>query len=90
MVLKVVAPALEDPLGVDCSGALRVVSLGTEFVVDTLGGRPGWERPILLDPFLMGGDRPWLVESLYWGDVIAERTSPPPMGMSPEVGVGRE
>lgn len=67
-----------------------MVSLGTEFVVDTLGGRPGWDRPVLFEPFLMGGDRDWLAESLYWGEVVAERTSAPPMGISPDVGVGRE
>ena len=36
-----VAVALDDPFGADLSGALRVVSLGMEFVVDTRGGRPG-------------------------------------------------
>jgi len=42
--LKVVeAFALDDPLGAERSGALSVVSLGTEFVVATLGGRPGWK-----------------------------------------------
>ena len=73
------------------SGALRVVSLGTELVVETLGGRPGWKgapdtRPRLLVPL---GDLELLIGSLYCGDVTAERTSPPPIGMSPEVGVGR-
>jgi hypothetical protein len=73
------------------------VSLGTEFVVWFLGGRPGcawWAewmavpeaRPRLIEPFLVG-DRPL---SVYWGDVRAERTSAPPMGISPDVGVGRE
>jgi len=65
--LKVAAVALDDPLGDFFSGALSVVSFGTEFVVETLGGRPGWkeapaDRPIELDPFLMGGD---LTISLY-------------------------
>jgi len=40
-ILKVAAVALDDPLGAEPSGPLRVVSLGTEFVVDTRGGRPG-------------------------------------------------
>jgi len=65
-----------------------VVSLGTEFVVDTLGGRPGWNgapdaRPRLCDPFLIGERS---MRSLYCGEVMAE----PPIGMSPEVGVGSE
>jgi hypothetical protein len=69
VVLKVAAVALDDPLGALFSGPFKEVSLGTEFVVDTLGGRPGWkgapvERPILLEPFLIG-DRDWLTGSLY-------------------------
>lgn len=40
-ILNVAAVALDDPLGAVVSGAFRVVSLGTEFVVDTRGGRPG-------------------------------------------------
>ena len=68
--------------------------LGMELVVDTLGGNPGWNgappaRPMLLDPFLVG-ERELLKGSLYCGDVTADRTSPPPIGISPEVGVGRE
>lgn len=87
------APALDGPLVPGRSGALRVVSFGTEFVVDTLGGRPGWygapeTLPRLLEPFLMG-DRV-LLGSLFWGEVIADRISPPPIGISPDVGVGRE
>jgi hypothetical protein len=86
VVEKVAAPALEGPLEA-WSGAFRVVTLGTELVVDTLGGSPGWKgappaRPML--PFLVGE------RSVYCGDVIADRTSPPPIGISPEVGVGRE
>lgn len=89
--LNVAAVALDDPLGAACSGAFRVVSLGIEFVVETLGGRPGWpeERPTLLEPFFIG-DLEWLTGSLYCGEVIAERTSPPPIGISPDVGVGSE
>jgi hypothetical protein len=53
------APALDGPLVAGRSGALSVVSCGTEFVVDTLGGRPGWNgapeaRPRLFEPFLIG------------------------------------
>jgi hypothetical protein len=63
-------------------------------VVETLGGRPGWKgapdaRPRLLVPFLVG-DLELLIGSLYCGEVITERTSPPPIGISPDVGVGRE
>ena len=70
-----------------------MVTLGIELAVEVLGGRPGWNgapdvRPRLLDPFLVG-DRA-LLESLYCGEVIADRTSPPPMGISPDVGVGKE
>lgn len=83
--VPVEAFALDEPEGAEGSGALRVVSLGTEFVVETLGGRPGWKgappaRPRLLVPFLMGD------LSLYCGEVMPE----PPIGMSPEVGVGKE
>jgi hypothetical protein len=90
VVLKVDAVALDGPVG---SGALSVVSLGMEFVVDTLGGRPGWYgapdvRPRLTEPFLIG-DLVLLV-SLYCGEVITDRISPPPMGISPDVGVGKE
>jgi len=88
-VLKVEAPALAGPLDV-WSGALSVVILGTELVVETLGGNPGWKgappaRPILPDPLMIGD-----LVSLYCGEVTADRTSPPPIGMSPEVGVGTE
>lgn len=91
VVAKVAALALDDPLAAVCSGVLRVVSLGTEFVVETRGGRPGWYcapdvRPRLVEPFLMGD----LVLSVYCGEVTADRISPPPMGISPDVGVGRE
>ena len=70
------------------------MTLGTELVVDTRGGSPGWKgapaaRPTLLVPFFVG-ERELLRGSLYCGDVIADRTSPPPIGISPEVGVGRE
>lgn len=94
VLLKVAAFALEGPLLPAWSGAFIVVSLGTEFVVWFLGGRPGWAwwaaewaaapeaRPRLIEPFLVG-DRPL---SAYCG----ERTSAPPMGISPDVGVGRE
>jgi hypothetical protein len=41
VVLKVAAVALDDPVAAVCSGALILESLGTELVVDTLGGRPG-------------------------------------------------
>ena len=41
VLLKVAALALDGPLAA-LSGALRVVSFGTEFVVETRGGRPGW------------------------------------------------
>jgi hypothetical protein len=66
VVAKDAALALDDPLVAACSGALRVVSLGTEFVVDTRGGRPGWccapdARPRLAEPFLIGD----LVPSVY-------------------------
>jgi len=91
VVVNVVAPALEGPF---CSGAFRVVTFGMELVVETLGGSPGWKggpptRPRLLDPFFVG-DRELVIGSLYCGDVTADRTSPPPIGISPEVGVGRE
>jgi len=39
--LKLEDPALAEPLGAGYSGALRVVSLGTELVVETLA-MPGW------------------------------------------------
>lgn len=89
VVLNVAAFALEGPLALFVSGPLTVVNLGTELVVATRGGRPGWtaapeERPRLIDPFFVG-DRPF-----SWGEVTAERTSAPPIGISPEVGVGRE
>ena len=87
VVLKVAAFALEGPLLPLWSGAFTV---GTEFVVEVLG-RPGWAaapdaRPRLIDPFLVG-DRPL---SPYGGDDKPERTSAPPMGISPDVGVGKE
>ena len=68
-----------------------MVSLGTEFVVETLGGRPGWKlapvaRPRLAEPFFVVGD----LFSPICGDVIADRTSPPPIGISPDVGVCEE
>lgn len=93
VVVKVAALALDDPLAAVCSGALRVVSFGTEFVVETLGGGPGWygapeARPRLLEPFLIGDLV--LEGSVYWGEVIADRISPPPIGISPDVGVGKE
>lgn len=80
--------ALDGPFDT-CSGALSVVTFGTELVVETLGGNPGWNgappaRPRLLEPFLMGEFSP------YCGEVTADRTSPPPIGISPEVGVGNE
>jgi hypothetical protein len=92
--VKLAALALEGPLAEAWSGAFTVEAFGTELVVETLGGSPGWKgappkRPRLLDPFLVG-DRELVIGSLYCGDVTADRTSPPPMGMSPEVGVGRE
>ena len=73
------------------SEALSVVSLGIEFVVETLGGRPGWKgapdaRPRLLVPFLVG-DLALFRGSLGCGVVTDERTSPPPIGISPDVGV---
>jgi len=56
--LKLEEPALEEPLGAGCSGALRVVSFGTELVVETLA-MPGWRddswpvaRLRLWEPFL--------------------------------------
>jgi hypothetical protein len=93
VVVKVAALALDDPLAEACSGAFRVVSLGTELVVETRGGRPGWygapeARPRLLEPFLIGDLV--LLASVYCGEVTADRISPPPMGMSPDVGVGKE
>ena len=88
MVLNVAAPALDGRFGEVWSGALRVVTLGTELVVWPLGGKPGWKgappaRPRLLDPFLVG-DR----LSEYCGEVTPARTSSPLIKMSPEVGVG--
>jgi len=70
------------------------VIFGIELVVATLGGRPGWKgtpdaRPRLLVPFLVG-DRLLLIVLTNCGDVIAERMSPPLMGISPEVGVRKE
>lgn len=93
VVVKLAALALDEPLAETWSGALSVVTLGMEFVVEVRGGRPGWlgwkvapdARTRLLAPFLIG-DR----ASLYCGEVTAERMSPPPMGMSPDVGVGKE
>jgi hypothetical protein len=41
VVVKVAALALEGPLEEAWSGALRVVTLGTELVVVPLGGSPG-------------------------------------------------
>lgn len=61
--VAVEALALDEPLGAELSGALSVESLGTEFVVATLGGRPGWKgapdaRPRLAVPFFIGD---WLL-----------------------------
>ncbi len=60
VVVKLAAFALDGPL-TTCSGALRVVTLGTELVVETLGGSPGWKgapeaRPRLCVPFILVGD----------------------------------
>jgi hypothetical protein len=41
-IAKVAALALDDPLVAVLSGAFKVVSFGTELVVETLGGGPGW------------------------------------------------
>jgi len=65
VVLKLVAEALEGPVG---SGVLRVASLGIEVVVVTLAGRPGRypapdTRPRLKEPFLTGDLV--LLDSLY-------------------------
>ena len=92
VVVKLAALALDEALEETWSVALSVVTLGMEFVVEILGGRPGWlgwkvapdTRPRLA-PFLIG-DR----ASLYCGEVTAERMSPPLIGMSPDVGVGKE
>lgn len=89
---NVAALALEEPLIGLCSGVLRVVILGMEFVVVVRDGRPGWKfapvaRPKLLEPFLIGDRDPPLS---YCGDVVLDRTSPPPIGISPDVGVGSE
>jgi hypothetical protein len=94
VVVKIAALALEGPLEEAWSGAFRVVTFGTELVVVPLGGSPGWKeetptRPTLLVPFFVG-DRELVIGSLYCGDVTADRTSPPPIGISPEVGVGKE
>jgi hypothetical protein len=91
VALKVAAFALDGPLLPLLSGAFTVVTLGTEFAVEVLGGRPGWAeapdvRPRDIETFLVG-DRPL---SPYGGDARPERTSAPPMGMSPDVGVGKE
>jgi hypothetical protein len=58
-VLKVAALALDGPFATLWSEPLRVVTLGTELVVDTRGGSPGCaaapvERPRLTDPFFVG------------------------------------
>jgi len=92
-LLKVAALALEAPPLPACSGAFRVVSLGTEFVVLFRCPSPGNAdeppaRPRLLEPFKLG-DRELLMVFIIWsrGEVSADLISPPPMGISPDVGV---
>lgn len=90
--LKFGAVALADPLEAVCSDGTIVVSLGMEFVVEERGVSPEWSegRAALTGPLLAEGLAEVMRGSLYCGEVIAERMSSPPMGISPDVGVGRE
>lgn len=84
--------ALEAPDGWVVSGALRLVSLGTDPVVCTLG-RPGCieepaDRPALPLKLLVGERTPLMVLIICSrGDAMLGRPSTPPIGISPEVGV---
>lgn len=90
--LKLAAVALADPLGTPWSDVLTVESFGTEFVVEARGVRPGWYegRVALAEPLFVEGRAAFTMGSLCCGEVMAERMSSPPIGMSPDVGVGRE
>jgi hypothetical protein len=89
---KLAVVALADPLGAPCSGVLTVESLGTEFVVEARGVRPGWYegRVAVAGPLFVEGRAAVTAASPCCGEVMAERISSPPIGMSPDVGVGRE
>lgn len=92
--MNVVMPALEAPPDAPASGALTVWTLGMELVVVILG-RPGWkaappDRPKLPLPLPFRlGERALLIvlTTCSRGEMICDRTSPPPIGISPDVGV---
>jgi hypothetical protein len=90
--VNVAALALEAPLDEGWSGALAVWTFGIELVVVCLGN-PGWNAappalPKLPVPFRFGDLALLMVlTTCARGEISCDRTSPPPIGISPDVGV---